>query len=728
MIQHVSGFDVTYALPFFKKYSSVKNISTLLSHLLGMLLDNKQSRTQLTEKGQQYRAELLQETLQFLRIKRVGDINVWENRQKKYLMKIPESHQKSTTKNNIQDLTQGSFFCQEIPQDNNKKKEEEGKEGNDDSVKNAEKNESVITTTGEGVNNKLSSTHDEHNNMKDSSDGEKDIKSGTKASSSMSTVDFVHQTIQHQFDDVDDEEIAVMKNAKDQQQNLTSSKSNNINHEESSTLVKLQIPGEPLAAFTYSMFLTQKSFRESSLSLPAREKQAQQVEEKTSSSKKEKEKESKVGTLFSYSSSSNIQKPDQTHQKGIICIADFNLISENNKKKTSKISRKKINKNALKDVTIPLPFTKDEMAILTDNISSNEEKSEVIWNAVEREQFDGFGTSASWALKRRVPASSTAILKLLLKQGLTTPFIESNLSEDGSSVSLNNTNIEFSSFAQDDIALIHGIDALLSHYASSSNRVKIEDTWTSASPFVSGGGTSGEKTKNSFKKGQKLCASLLPWARDMQLGGVDADENSLNKIQDYRAMLEEINNHNDCEKDIINIDSDDEDDSNTARPTTLPDRDNSHSTKTKAPSLTSLQTLRWSHEEKKAPTNLCLVHDQKTNKFTFQKVSRKNNFCGNHKSVFFTAEIMRLIAARWREANESKSNTSSSRSRDREHRSSFSNNSNSNNNRSSSSSVSSSQHHAQTRGKGRPKGSKNKNSSSNDHSKKSQKARRSSGR
>lgn len=697
-----------------------------------MLLDNKQSRTQLTEKGQQYRAELLQETLQFLRIKRVGDINVWENRQKKYLMKIPESHQLSTTKNNIQDLTQGSFFCQEIPQDN---KKEEGKEGNDDSVKNAEKNESVITTTGEEANNKLSSTHDKHNNMKDSSDGdEKDIKSGTKASSSTSTVDFVHQTIQHQFDDVDDEEIAVMKNAKDQQQNLTSiKKSNNINHEESSTSVKLQIPGEPLAAFTYSMFLTQKSFRESSLSLPPGEKQAQQVEEKTSSSKKEKE--SNVGTLFSYSSSSssNIQKPDQTHQKGIICIADFNLISENKKKKTSKNSRKKINKNALKDVTIPLPFTNDEMAILTDNISSNEEKSEVIWNAVEREQFDGFGTSTSWALKRRVPASSTAILKLLLKQGLTTPpFIESNLSQDGSSVSSNNTNIEFSSFAQDDIALIHGIDALLSHYASSSNRVKIEDTWTSAGPFVSGGGTSGEKNKNSFKKGQKLCASLLPWARDMQLGGVDADENSLNKIQDYRAMLEEINNHNDGEKDIINIDTDDEDYCNTARPTTLPDRDNSHSTKTMAPSFTSLQTLRWSHEEKKAPTNLCLVHDQKTNKFTFQKVSRKNNFCGNHKSVFFTAEIMRLIAARWREANnESKSNTSSSsRSRDREHRSSFSNNnSNSNNNRSSSSSVSSSQHHhAPTRGKGRPKGSKNKNSSSNDHSKKSQKARRSSGR
>jgi len=67
---------------------------------------------------------------------------------------------------------------------------------------------------------------------------------------------------------------------------------------------------------------------------------------------------------------------------------------------------------------------------------------------------------------------------------------------------------------EEDTVLVHGIDAVLYHYATNSHRVKMSDLWN------------GNGCK--MTKGTKVCTNLLRWSRHMQLSLRSAKIHSLN--------------------------------------------------------------------------------------------------------------------------------------------------------------------------------------------------------
>ena len=211
-----------------------------------------------------------------------------------------------------------------------------------------------------------------------------------------------------------------------------------------------------------------------------------------------------------------------------------------------------------------------------------------------------------------IPASSRSILELLLRQSLTSSnllhrklYCLIHCLDDTGSTTLNDR------FDDNDAAIFHNVDVVLGHYAPKGNRINPFSSWT-------GAGDKGNISKDcngsssnplffefyltkilkmkpvqtdegqvyrggiKMKRGHKIAACLLKWARNMQLG-------SVNNESDKRATFPFENPH-----------------------------DNG---------------LRFDHEQK-------LCDEPKT----AGAISPQHS-----QYIYFVSEVMRLMAARWRE-------------------------------------------------------------------------------
>lgn len=266
----------------------------------------------------------------------------------------------------------------------------------------------------------------------------------------------------------------------------------------------------------------------------------------------------------------------------------------------------------------PLYFTDLEKTILggSDETIPFDVMGGVIWVAVEREQKHVTAKGESNSLD--APASSRAILELLLRQSLTSYDVLDrkiydmiHCLEDNESYIIDNQVV----FNESDAIVFHNVDAVLSHYASQSKRISPFATWSGAgdkgniSKDSSAGSLSAsdddafwrdfyltnvlqmERVKTNggkvyqggikMRRGHKMAACLLKWARHMQLNSVRCE------IAGFDV--------DSCRRDI---------------------------------------SLTFDHEREMCGE----LHMGET------KEPRLN------AHVYFVAEVMRLLAARWREA------------------------------------------------------------------------------
>ena len=278
----------------------------------------------------------------------------------------------------------------------------------------------------------------------------------------------------------------------------------------------------------------------------------------------------------------------------------------------------------------PLPFSLEEFNKLNSDVhTDDEELARIIWRAVERDQgsvdddesFENQDPSmSSWVshhIRQAPPASSQAILQLLLQNHC---------------FSLPDTNIEFEKtkpkYVDDDIALIHEIDAILSHYASSLKRIEISDMWScSGVNYGSNGGTSGIAPGNNTKvrKGHKICVTLLRWARNMQLSGFRPNSSNSKDVQGS-IVLQKVSG--------VSSDKLMSDEKAALFASTLDSREGAYN------------LPRWDHEKSEETS-----HFVREDGSVYSVNKSECEFSRQNTPIKFTAEVMRLLAARWREAN-----------------------------------------------------------------------------
>jgi hypothetical protein len=250
----------------------------------------------------------------------------------------------------------------------------------------------------------------------------------------------------------------------------------------------------------------------------------------------------------------------------------------------------------------PLLFNDQELAILrlvgdgdsaTDLIHAG-----VIWYAVEREQLmateDKEMVSAA-AMQPQPPPSSNSILDLLLHlpQGGTSGE-SSAVSTDGSPRDL----------LQDDAVLIHTIDVVLSHYSADSHRIDPFGTWT-------GSGDKGQVDSKAFRSSLKAAGAI-------------EEEGKEEKPSDLERYYLEV---------IMGISQSSGD---TA------------SGKMRRGHKICACLLRWSRSLQLLPYQWSEVGHCSDNKPAWDHEATTQL---RKPHIFFVAEIMRLMAARWREAD-----------------------------------------------------------------------------
>ena len=311
----------------------------------------------------------------------------------------------------------------------------------------------------------------------------------------------------------------------------------------------------------------------------------------------------------------------------------------------------------------PLSFSSKEFDILNRDVRvGDEELARIIWEAVEREQFPkqhrSDSTCSSWVtrhLHQIAPASSHSILKLLILSDRIyfTDFdfdsserMEKNESKKNGKSERNSGNQAKRQYAKNDIALIDSIDALLSHYATNERRIDINDNWScSAGSGIYHGSNSGLSSNGSgnyskMKKGHKICVSLLQWTRYMQLDGIDLNtivfndlnETNSNHSPDFQTCKEEIKMTDQSKKKILEASNNKE-------------KLNGVVSNLRAGQKESCYP-NWDNEKCQG----LITHVNKHGKVFFGK-KKVCEFKEKNTSIKFTAEIMRLLSARWREAN-----------------------------------------------------------------------------
>ena len=196
----------------------------------------------------------------------------------------------------------------------------------------------------------------------------------------------------------------------------------------------------------------------------------------------------------------------------------------------------------------PLPFTRNEIEILKLGYEAGvtyDVRAGIIWNAIERDQRSTSQNKSKQQSFTLRPASSQAILELLLSP-LT------NRSPCCSKETIKNKETR-SYFADDDAVLVHSIDAVMSHYATDARRINLFESWSCAgnngidvnngsdstvtlesndaptaaswwknyySSEVIGSKKSDSSHNGKMKRGHKITACLLRWAANMQLNNI----------------------------------------------------------------------------------------------------------------------------------------------------------------------------------------------------------------
>ena len=283
------------------------------------------------------------------------------------------------------------------------------------------------------------------------------------------------------------------------------------------------------------------------------------------------------------------------------------------------------------DQTTSLLFTRKEQAILLlgpQNNVPDDVHAGIIWHAVEREQFPVFqdydesDSSFQCSPPKLPPASAHAILELLLGTQKPQPEIiiktkKKCTKTDGMPSS------RFFHFASDDLALISCIDVVLSHYAVSSQRINPFNSWSGAGEKgllvkecrasdgkiewwkryyldhimggkapSNGGLSSGSNNNGKMKRGHKIASCLLRWAKHMQLQ-CDTVDGIVSEPTAEKKGFENMNGYS-CRQKIL-----------------------------------------WDHES-----------------FGTNGNGKETGECQLPVHINFVAEIMRLLAARFREGRE----------------------------------------------------------------------------
>ena len=246
----------------------------------------------------------------------------------------------------------------------------------------------------------------------------------------------------------------------------------------------------------------------------------------------------------------------------------------------------------------PLLFNDQELAILrlvgdSDN-ATDLIHAGVIWYAVEREQLVATKDKEmipATAMQPQPPPSSKSILDLLLQlpQG-GTKGKASAVSADGSPRDL----------FQDDAVLIHTIDVVLSHYSADSHRIDPFGIWT-------GSGDKGQVDSKAFR-------------------AIEEEEKEKEPSDLERYYLEMIMGLSQSSGDTAS------------------------SGKLRRGHKICLCLLRWSRRLQLFPYQWSEVGHWSDNKSAWDHEVTTQQLRQPH--IFFVTEIMRLMAARWREADE----------------------------------------------------------------------------
>ena len=258
----------------------------------------------------------------------------------------------------------------------------------------------------------------------------------------------------------------------------------------------------------------------------------------------------------------------------------------------------------------PLYFTEDEKSTI-NNLSIESDFFDVmgglIWHAVEREQ----GASRSTAkhsfslIPRSAPASSGAIFELLIRQSFTSfSDLEQKLydvihcAENSSSHCQRNA-----SFHDNDAAITHNVDAIISHYSTNPKKVSPFASW-------SGAGDKGNITRGNalsslmnHSKWRDLYLTKVLGMQRVEVNGGAAYEGGARKMKRGHKMTACLLKWASAMQLSPHFERTTED---------------------------SRNTLDFDHE----------------NKLHWQAQDRRplgNSYC------YFVAEVMRLIAAKWRE-------------------------------------------------------------------------------
>lgn len=202
----------------------------------------------------------------------------------------------------------------------------------------------------------------------------------------------------------------------------------------------------------------------------------------------------------------SIESGNSNHKEGFVCLADLFEIKHLpcNEKASPK--------------ALPLPYTREELKILTLGSEygiTDEIRASILWHAIKREQL-------CKDRGKKKPPSSDSILKLLLSPKM--------YEVDEIDVQHYNFNL-----VDDDAAIVHMIDVLLSHYAKEVRKINPLESWAGAwDKTISVGKINSNNPKGAWwrsyyvthivgsnnvkmSKGQKITVCLLHWAKHMQL-------------------------------------------------------------------------------------------------------------------------------------------------------------------------------------------------------------------
>lgn len=419
---------------------------------------------------------------------------------------------------------------------------------------------------------------------------------------------------------------------------------------EKNLVIQLRMPPDSLSAFAYGVHLTRPI--------------ADISDKKNPSS--ELTKKSEMGSDFNVApkngSASTIEPP-------CVLVSDIKVNAESHGDfEGMGTPKESVGTNTARFCrpALPLPFTKTELSILrlgdeagiTDDVRAG-----IIWFAVERDQINSSYDTEIKRLSsdvllppRTKQASPRSILELLLVPPRAHPTLLTTMNEyengDGRGKDKNTQrhsgdligrSDKESHLADDDALLVHTADVMLSHYSADSNRVDLFDTWSGAgekgllgctsvggrrnffgegtssgkwwekfyfeevmgATWSGNGGSAGSFSGGKMKRGHKLCACLLRWARRMQI----CQQPSNDADGDFDGLQKHLS---------------------VQSPPLFSDGD-----------LSGL--LRWDHEREE--TNP--VADIKPGRIQYDK---KFSYRPD-AHIDFVAELMRLMASRWRECS-----------------------------------------------------------------------------